>query len=88
MMRGHLCLTFQQGFHTDNVSYLSDEERIDSGCGHDLIDRLAQAKQLRNGIDPVIRADGNVIQQLLLTPLVKLLHVQVMNTDFQRPDAF
>ena len=73
--------------HFHDVTHFADKERIDlTGTGN-LFHRNTQPEQLRNSINAVICSDGNVGKQLLLAPVIKFLHMQMIHTDLKRPDA-
>ena len=73
--------------HFHDFTHFADKERIDLTGTGDLFHRNTQPEQLRNGINAVICSDGNVGKQLLLAPVIKFLHMQMIHTDLKRTDA-
>ena len=55
----------EQALHFHDVSQLAQEEGVNLGGGGNLLNAGAQAEKLSDGIDPVVGAGTDVIQQFL-----------------------
>ena len=64
------------------------EETVDRGSGSDLFHAAPQTQKLRNGVDAVVSAGLDIVQQFLRRHIVELPAVQVPQSDFQRTDGF
>ena len=67
-----------------DVLELFQEEHVDFRLVVDQRQVHAPADQLRNGVETVVRADLDVIQQVVVRPRVELLVVDVADTRLQR----
>ena len=73
--------------HGSNVLQLADEKGVDGAFFYDFLHAYAHAKQLGDGINAVVGADFDIVQQVFPAPAVEFRHVQVVHADFQRADA-
>ena len=69
--------------HGDDVPKLADEKGVDGAFLHDFLHAYAHAKQLGDGVDAVVGADSDIVQQVFPAPAVEFWHVQVVHADFQ-----
>ena len=83
MNSGIANVLFQEEFHVYDIPNLSQEEAVNSADVGDFVHAGAQTHELSDGVNSVIGADGDVRHQAVLCPVVKFLHVQMHNTNFQ-----
>ncbi len=76
------------GFIIHNVFHNLEEIFCDFCCLENIVQRNAVADELRNGIDSVVRAAGDILQQFFAGRMVEFRHVQVADANFQRADGF
>ena len=69
--------------HGDDVPKLADEECVDGTLFYDFLHAHAHTQQLGNGVDAVVGADFDIVQQVFPAPAVEFCHVQVVHADFQ-----
>ena len=73
--------------HGDDVPKLADEEDVDGAFLYNFFHAHAHAQQLGDGVDAVVGADFDIVQQVFPAPAVEFWHVQVVHADLQRADA-
>ena len=66
---------------------LADEEGVDGAFLYNFFHAYAHAKQLGDGVDAVVGADSDIVQQVFPAPAVEFWHVQVVHANLQRADA-
>ena len=66
---------------------LADEKGVDSAFLYNFFHAHAHAQQLGDGVDAVVGADSDIVQQVFPAPAVEFWHVQVVHADLQRADA-
>ena len=73
--------------HGDDVPKLADEECVDGTLFYDFLHAHAHTQQLGDGVDAVVGADSDIVQQVFPAPAVEFRHVQVVHANLQRADA-